>query len=369
LWGGGVRKITTVYEASWIILIKFIKKKRMKKFKQNLSGIILFASFIFFSGCMKSDPMVPIMSDQTNASSEKLRVSTNSIGIQLFADANFQKGFNVLNPSTGVVEGPLQYTTNNGTPMWNLAQWYSKLSIYGATPALLPSGSYQYANQYKAVTIGPPASTDGSLIFAINGQNEFNNIYRSASDPFPHLLADQRIADPDGWLGTNTPFIGNMISAPFNIDALLQYETRNQQSGYDSTIHALQFSCSFLIQNLRQGNAGYGKSMYFLVMLYDDRYPTPGPSITTDLFSGRLIYNVGITPFSSTGLTIGQWKNISGDLLPLIKNGLDEAWRRGLLTESTSYNDYKIGLASIGWECTGLNIGTMQVKNLSLIAN
>ena len=341
----------------------------MKKFKQNLSVIILFASFLFFSGCMKSNRMVPVMLDQANI--KKSSISTTSIasGIQLLTDVNFQKGFNVLEPSTGIVQGPLQYTTGNGTPIWNLAQWYSKLSIYGAIPTILQSGSYQFANQYKAVTIGPPASTDGSLIFAINGQNEFNNIYRSASDPFPHLLADQRIADPDGWLGTNTPFIGAMSSARFNIDALLRYQTRNQQSGYDSTIHALQFSCSFLIQNLRQGNAGYGKSMYFLVMLYDDRYPTPGPSITTDLFSGRLIYNVGITPFSSTGLTIGQWKNISGDLLPLIKNGLDEAWRRGLLTESTSYNDYKIGLASIGWECTGLNIGTMQVKNLSLIAN
>lgn len=289
--------------------------------------------------------------------------------VNLLTDTGFQKGFNVLHPTTGALQGPLQYTSSNGSPVWNLAQWYSAASIYAATPTVLSSGSYRYANTYKAVTMGPAVSADRSLIFAINGQSEFNNTYRGASDPFPVLLADLKIADPDGWLGTATPFIGAMSGVQFDIDALLQYHARNQQAGYNAAIHAIQFSCTFLIQNLRQGNPGYGKSMYFLVMLYDDRYPLPGKSISTDLFTGKLIYDVGLTPFTSSGLTVGQWKHVGGDLLPLIKDGLNEAWSRGILTESQSYNDYKISLFTMGWECPGLNIGTMQVKNLSLVAN
>ncbi len=289
--------------------------------------------------------------------------------LQLLTDQNFQKGFNVLHPNTGTVQGPLQYTTANGSPVWNLAQWYSHSSIYAATPSILASGSSQFANSDKAITIGPTSSADGSLIFAINGQHEFSNIYRGATDPFPAMLADLKIADPDGWLGTSTPFLGSLSSVQFNIDAKLLYHARNQTTGYNSAIHAVQFSCTFLIQNLNPASTGYGKSMYFLVMLFDDRYSAPAQSISTDLFTGKLIYDVGITPFSSTGLTVGQWKNINGNLLPLIKNGLTEAWNRGILTESQNYNDYKISLFTMGIECPGLNILTMQVKNLSLLAN
>lgn len=316
---------------------------------------------------------------QQSASEEKInlrsrqmanqKVLTLTSPLQLLTDQNFQKGFNVLHPSTGVIQGALQYTSANGTPVWNLAQWYSQSSIYGASPTTLASGSSQFANSDKAVTMGPTTSTDGSLIFAMNGQNEFGNVYRGATDPFPAMLADLKIADPDGWLGTTTPFLSSLSSVQFNIDAKLLYHARNQTTGYNAAIHAVQFSCTFLIQNLNPASSGYGKSMYFLVMLYDDRYAVPSQSISEDLFTGKLIYDVGITPFSTTGLSTGVWKNINGDLLPLIKNGLTEAWSRGFLTESQSYADYKISLFTMGIECPGLNILTMQVKNLSLIAN
>jgi len=331
--------------------------------------LLLIVSSSLFS-CKQQQLEAPEMGTRTLSKfSVDHQLSTLIAPLQLFTDQNFQRGFNVLHPGTGTVQGPLQYTTANGSPIWNLAQWYSQSSIYGASPSTLASGSTQFANSDKAITMGPTTSTDGSLIFAINGQHEFNNIYRGATDPFPAMLADLKIADPDGWMGATTPFIGSLSSVQFNIDAKLLYHARNQKTGYNSAIHAVQFSCTFLIQNLNPASAGYGKSMYFLVMLFDDRYPVPAQSISTDLFTGKLIYDVGITPFSASGLSVGQWKNINGDLLPLIKNGLTEAWGRGILTESQNYNDYKISLFTMGIECPGLNILTMQVKNLSLIAN
>ncbi len=295
--------------------------------------------------------------------------STQFQQIELLNDPIFQTGFNVLEPTTGVIQGSLQYTSANGSPQWNLTQWYSSSSIYGSSPTILSSGSYQFADSNKAITIGPSTSSDGNLIFALNGFNDFNGVYRGASDPFPHLLADQRIADPDGWLGTSTPFIGEMSSLDFSIDALLQYHVRNQLSGYNPAIHSLQYNCVFLIQNLRQGNSGYGKNMYFMSTLFDDRYPVPSQNIQIDLFTGKFIYDVGLIPFSSTGLTVGTWKTISGNLLPLIKNALNEAWGRGILTESTLFSDYKVSMFTTGFECSGLNIGTMQIKNLILTAH
>ena len=340
----------------------------MKVFKWSSSALLTLMVIAFFSACEKQNVLPGSDAFEAKSKFTKTEITQLSTPVQLLTDQNFQRGFKVLHPSTGAVQGNLQYTSANGAPVWNLAQWYSAASIYGATPSTLASGSYQYANSYKAITVGPTTSSDGHIIFAINGQSEFGGVYRTATAPFPHLLADLKIADPDGWLGTATPFIGAMDSLNFNIDTKLIYHARNQTTGYNPAIHAVQFSCTFLIQNLNPSNAGYGKAMYFLIMIYDDRYATPGPSVTTDMFSGQMIYNVGITPFSSTGLTVGQWKNISGNILPMIKNGLNQAWSQGILTDSQNYNDYKVSLFTMGLECPGLNIATIQAKNLSLIA-
>ncbi len=294
--------------------------------------------------------------------------SATSSQIELINDETFQKGLVILDPASGDSTGVIQYTASGETPVWNLAQWYSSSSITGCTPTVLSSGAYQYADANKAVTIGPESSDDGHLILAVNGLNDFGGVYRSSSDPFPHLLADQRIAEPDGWLGTNTPSVGEMTNLNFSVDVKLIYHTRNEASGYNSDIHALQYNCVFLVQNLNQSSSGYGKNMYFMSTIFDDRSSVPGMNIAEDTYSDRLIYDIGLSPFSSTGLTVGTWKTLSADLLPYIKDGLNEAWNRGYLTESTSLNDYKVALFTTGFECSGFNIGTMQIKNLSLTA-
>lgn len=331
--------------------------------------LLLFFIMGVANACKKTaESQIPETS-YNNSRSHAIKQSLDlTTPIALLTDANFQQGFNVLHPSTGALQGTLQYPGASVSPKWNLAQWYSTSSIYGVTGLALTSGAYQFADTNKAITIGPATTSDSQLIFAINGQQEFSNTYRTASQPFPHLLADQRIADPDGWLGATTPFLGSLDSLVFHIEPLLQYHARNQQTGYNASIHALQFSCTFLVQNLRAGNSGYGKAMYFLVMLYDDRYNLPGLSINEDVFSGQLIYDAGLSPFTNSGLVQGQWKTIHGNLLPLIKQGLDEAWSRGYLLESQHYSDYKVSLFTMGFECTGLNIGTMQIKNLGLTA-
>lgn len=332
--------------------------------KQLIRPFIL---MVLLASCSKEDANLETKALESDKP-EKMVKSVASLPVTLLDDSSFQSGFSVLHPTSGSVQGTLQYPGGSGTPVWKLSQWYSQSSLYGATPSTLGSGSYHYANSHKAITIGPTSSSDGHIIFAINGENEFSSVYRGASDPFPHLIVDQRIAEPDGWLGTDTPWLSEMDSLVFNADALLKYHNQNIKSGYDSSIHALQFSYVFLVQNLNPSNAGYGKNMYFLIMLFDDRYSVPQPFTHADLFSGNFIYSVGLTPFSQTGMSVGNWKNVGGDLLPMIKNGLNAAWNNGVLTESTNYGDYKVSLFTMGFECTGMNIGTIQIKNLSLIA-
>jgi hypothetical protein len=85
------------------------------------------------------------------------------------------------------------------------------------------------------------------------------------------------------------------------------------------------------------------------------------PETGTDKF----IYDVGIAPFTSQVIGAGKWVSIRGNLLPHMRTGLQEAWRRGYLAGSSNSVDYRIGDVNIGWEITGLNEAAMTMKAFS----
>ena len=288
--------------------------------------------------------------------------------LQLITDNQFQTGVNVLDPVTGAVQGPMQYTTANGAPIWKLAQWGSQASVYGSTPTVLGSGAYKWANLYKVVVMGPTDTVDSDLKLTVNSISEYGGVYRQSGDSWPALLISQRISEPNGNIGVGAPWIDELTSLDFDIGAKLVYANNVYSNGYNSLIHAAQFLVYFTLQNLNTSSSGYGNYMWFGLRLYDDRDPLPGLAVKQDVGTGKLIYNVGIEPFCTNGLVLGQWKDISGDILPLIKAGLQEAWSQGYLTNSMSYADYKIGGMNMGWEVPGLSCVTMQVDNFGLEA-
>jgi hypothetical protein len=288
--------------------------------------------------------------------------------IELINDPHFQTGFDVLSPTTGsaVVQGQIQYTTQNGTPKWQLAQWSSVQTIYGTSPVALGDGAYKWANNYKTVVMGPTTTGYADLQLGVNSINEYNNVYRTMYQPWPHLLAQQGISTPDGWLGSSAPSIADMVRADYNIDVLLTKSDNIYRTGYNSGLHASQFLNYFTVQNLNTSSAGFGKYVWFGVRLFDDR-----EAVTTTHISGnsQLIYSEGLSDFGLTqGPQVGNWLNVNVDLLPYMKAALQCAWANGMLTESTNYADYKIGGMNIGWEASGLGDVNMQIKNISLNA-
>jgi hypothetical protein len=82
----------------------------------------------------------------------------------------------------------------------------------------------------------------------------------------------------------------------------------------------------------------------------------------------KLIYDIGVKPFTDKVVAVGEWVDIRGDLLPHIVAGLEEAWRRGYLPASTNPADYRVGSAVMGWEIPGLNDAAMAVKGLRATA-
>ena len=86
-----------------------------------------------------------------------------------------------------------------------------------------------------------------------------------------------------------------------------------------------------------------------------------------DGFTQKLIYSVGVEPFTSEKIADGNWMTIGGNLLPHMKAGLQEAWNRGILLDSQDFAYYKIGGVNLGWEMPGLNDASLQIRNYSLI--
>jgi hypothetical protein len=291
--------------------------------------------------------------------------------VQLIADRFFQDGVNLLAPVDGEVEGQLLYKKPYSDTIWSLAQWGSRGTLWGTPPASLPDGATVWSNECKHVVFGTPVNPDGNVILGVNTIEEYGGVYRQAGGSWPHLLISQRISEPRGWFKNYAPWISDLHEVSLDIELKLRHADHVYTTGYSSSLHAAQFLLYFTVQNLRlpkDTNPDYGNYLWFGLRFYDDREPLPGLSVNHDEGTGKLIYNIGIAPFTDEGMTAGEWKRIRGDLLPHIKAGLQEAWRQGYLTNSFDYADYKIGGMNMGWEVPGLSDVSMQVCDFSVQA-
>lgn len=288
--------------------------------------------------------------------------------VQMIADRHFQDATTILDPINGSVEGVLQYKDPYGATWWSLGQWDTQGSIYGAVPTLRASGSTQWQNPYKTLVMGPLTSSDGDLILAVDSVAEYGGVYRQPGAPWPNMLIAQNITEPRGWFKNYGPSIDSLHELILDIELNLLQADNTYTTGYNSSIHAAQFLLYFTIQNLNPSSSGYGDFLWFGLRFYDDRDSLPDLFVFPDAGTGKLMYNIGVAPFWTTGLQVGQWKRLVGDLLPHIKLALQEAWNQGFLLDSQSFSDYKIGAMNMGWEVPGLSVVSMQVRNFGLQA-
>ena len=109
--------------------------------------------------------------------------------------------------------------------------------------------------------------------------------------------------------------------------------------------------------------------------MYDARYRHTKAHKTADsssehkLGTGKFIFNPAGERYTLKSAHDQQWITIEHNLLPLMKEALDDAWQKGFLKDSQDLGDYYLGGFNLGWEVTGTWDVAMQVKNLELIAN
>ncbi|NOY80062.1 MAG: hypothetical protein GXP31_03555 [Kiritimatiellaeota bacterium] len=279
---------------------------------------------------------------------------------ELIADRHFRRGFILLNPKAGrvVKVAELRWAgAGPGPPVWRLAQWNSRYSLAGVAPEQPASGVVRFANKAKEVMVAVPGRPEADLTLTVNGSAEYAGRPRRKGQPWPHLLVSQRFADP--------PRVAELSEARFRVSARLLFSRLQKTPDFTPRLHAAQFLVFLTIQNLNRRSAGYGDFLYLGIPLYDSRYPTPRRFTAPDQ-AGKFIYTPDGTVYTRRRLADGKWVSIDKDVLPIIRSGLREAWRRGFLAASHDLVDYRIAGMNLGWEVPGIYDVGARVRDLSL---
>jgi hypothetical protein len=287
-------------------------------------------------------------------------------GTELLSDVNYSQGFSVIPacPATpecnsaprGRLYNPFS-TAPSGTTSWQITQWGSNSNL-STTGTLINDGQsegMQWVAKDKSFTI----FQDGRIQMAVDGFYEYGGTY--VADPFIWgILIQQEI----GIAGGAVP-LSQVNELRWNLDVQLIYMDQNIQPGYNPGPNAAIFPLYMTIQNLVHGDPEYGKYFWLGICLYDDRVLMNALYVNGDRGTGSLIYSPAFSNFANVSVHSQSIVHVTGDMMPYVRLGLQAGVERGFFN-SMDLNKYYVGGMNIGWEVSGLNVGTMQIRNLSL---
>ena len=305
--------------------------------------------------------------------------------VPLIADPNFRHGFLVRKtPPTGKTKGKVVAARDTTVrPRWRIDQHHSRGSLFDTRPEPRDDDVIVHADPYAHVGIRPGGVDDGAggagtdtLIFGINGKQEYDNQYKSGGEPWPHLFIRQFIAAPRGHLSDTAPRMDELKALNFRIDARLIRDIHERGRAYTPKRHAAQCIAYLTVLNVNPDSPGHGDYFWFGVRLYDDRphrfkgwrtHVDRGTEKKTG--TGKYIVSIGqegLTP--RVGVRRGEWTHLEGDLLPDIRRGFEEAIVSDCMTQSTDAADLSVGMFILGWEVSSLNNVAIALGGIGLDA-
>ena len=302
--------------------------------------------------------------------------ATTAEAVDLVADPGFRQGFYVKNRDGK--EQVLRWDAaarrdRSQPPVWHTAQHASKSCFADAAFCTFRKNGLTFHDDFQTLIVHPEDS-DADIILGVNAMKEYGGVWRQPGDPWPHLYVQQDISLPRISAGSTAPSVADLERLDLNISVRLLHDHQHRGPGFNPGVHAAQFQLFLTVQNLNTKSKGFGDYYWFGVSLYDNRLEVTQLLAMQDVSQARkkgtekFIYDVGLTPFTSEVVARGNWVAVRGDLLPHIRAGLEECWKRGFLPASKDPADYRIGGIFLGWEIPGLNDAAVAVKNLSLIA-
>lgn len=285
-------------------------------------------------------------------------VGNRLAGQELIRDTLFEKGITLWRPEPGkhVTYGELTGVQQGTKPIWGLAQWNSRFPL-DPTTVKQEGNARIWTNPGKSVTLNPKEG----LTLAANSWEEYGTKARERSDPWVHLLVEQRMAP--------IVYLTDMQSLSFQLEGRLLHCQNRHGDEYEPKRHAAQFQIFFSLQNRNRDSAGYGDYLWLGIPLFDNRHPFPRAHRAKEYRgAGKYIYSLSGDTLAKDRFTEGKWVRVEGDILPMMREALTDAWAKGFLSDSKDEADYALGGMNMGWELPGTFDVAFQVRNLSLRA-
>ncbi len=302
---------------------------------------------------------------------------------ELLPDPTFAQWFNLrgLGQPTddGDVKGIFRSSAAKvGLPAWTLAQWASRHSLAdpGCTrQTQLSKDRFQLVNPSKRVVVD---SRRGELEMGLFASACYEHP-RQKNEPWPHLLASAALTD------TRYPADFCRVEQIKRLEVsmacrLTEFADKNTLA--DPDLHAAQFQLFLYVQNLTQGDDGFGDMLWFGVPVFDSRHPVKDETYQRDGgkpdASGKFIYSLPAKACQPQGQTFfkdghivadkdARWTTIRIDAAPWIVYAYKLARKNGYLAKTDLKDLYVSGL-NFGWEMPGTYDAVMQVRGFSLVA-
>lgn len=286
---------------------------------------------------------------------------------EVFRDRTFTRGFSLTPLDPKIVQqgggfektnvDTLYFGKEKQTPVWQLAQWYSKYNLAHVNPESGDDGSITYKNEGKRLI----RYADGSLMLELTTSKEYDHP-RKNGEPWPHILLEQQFGD-------QSPTIGKVTDLLFSMEIkLIKCENKMNEQTFDEKLHTAQSPFYFVLENCNKDSKEYGKYIWIGIPSFDYRYKRTGneEKISWDIGTSTYIYNVPENIlWGEVSFQDGNWHKAFADILPLIKRALETMHTKGVFT-NTTLNDLKITGMNFGWEIPGTFDAAVCIKNFSL---
>ncbi len=301
--------------------------------------------------------------------------------LELVPDPTFAGWFHIRGlgqpADDGGVKGVFRSSDRIGEPVWTLAQWASRHSL--ADPAVTrqfqigKTPVFAITNASKRVTVD---SRRGEIELALFASACYDRP-RRAGESWPHLLASAPLTD------TRYPAIACRVERMKRLDVSFACRLdafADRQPNADPKLHAAQFLLFLYVQNLTQGDDGFGDMMWFGIPIFDNRYPERGERYHRDGgkpgASGKFIYSMPTRACLPEGegfargerLLAGRdarWVEFRVDVAPWIVYAYQLAQKNGFLKTSQLSDLYVSGM-NFGWEMPGAYDASMRLRGLSI---
>jgi hypothetical protein len=287
--------------------------------------------------------------------------------LEIIGDNLFEKGFALTPLDPAIVQDgggfektyidTLDFMKDGSSPVWMLAQWYSKFNLADVQAVEGVDACISYENEGKKIAL----YTDHTLWLEVDACQEYDSA-RVNGQPWPHLL----IAENFYGIGPN---VGEADRLDFSMAVKLEKcENKMEGRSYNISLHTAQSPFYLMLVNDNVNSADYNQRIWFGLPSFDYRYPVlrDHEVVQWDIGTSTYIYGVPETKiWGNVSFHDGKWHETHMDIKPLIIRALD-AMKEHDVFLNTLPEDLIITSMNFGWEVTGTFDAALRVRGISL---